>query len=48
MHKVQDMQHETRPMFGPPIGDASTAFAASQQFWCGVADARTFFVALQK
>jgi len=35
MHKVT-MQHVTRPPLGPPIGDASTAFAASQQFWCGV------------
>ncbi|WP_292281619.1 hypothetical protein [Mesorhizobium sp.] len=42
------MQHETRPMFGPPIGDAITAFAASQQFWCGVAKRIALFVALQK
>ena len=37
MYQVQDMQHETRPLLGPPIGDASTAFAASQHFWCSVA-----------
>jgi len=35
-HAQGTMQHVTRPPLGPPIGDASTAFAASQQFWCGV------------
>lgn len=44
MHEVQNMQHESRSQFGPPVTDAREAFAAPQQLLTQIAST---FVASQ-